>query len=277
MKRWLASVAATATVLHLALASDTGRNMTSRPAESAARLLDTVSLYFSGSSELRRARLASVEHLREFPNGHPARNMAGAIALLLVETPKADGGLNVGQCTAVLVRPDIVMTNAHCVLHDKKPATRATLWFEHLAVGQAVVVEAFAAPLEIDAKLDYALLKLGPLPAGASVVHLGQLPMRPAVPGERLFILHHSKGEPLQVSRAFCRAGIDQPFPGELRHTCPTQTGSSGSLVFAERDGAIVGLHRSITRRVDIVEGYATAIDDITKVSRHLAQGVAVR
>ena len=277
MKLWLGSVAAMATLIHFALISDFGRWATARPIETAASVFDASSLYLSGSSAHRRARLASIETVNEFPAGHSVRTMATAVGLLVTEFRATDGKIQPFTCTASLIRPTLVLTNAHCVLHRNQPASRITLWFDHLAASQATVVELVAAPVEIDVKLDYALLSLSALPAGATVTHLGQIAMRAAVPGERLLILHHSKGDPLQVSRAFCRAALDQVVVDQLRHSCPTHTGSSGAIVFAERDYAIVGLHHSISTRADGVAGYATAISAINKAGGHLVPTVATR
>lgn len=104
------------------------------------------------------------------------------------------------------------------------------------------------------------------------LVDLGNLSVRAAIAGERLFIIHHSNGDPQQVTRAFCRADLEQSRAAtEISHSCPTRPGSSGALVFADSDGAIVGLHRSIARRTDIVRGYATPMIAILAKSTVLA------
>jgi hypothetical protein len=75
-----------------------------------------------------------------------------------------------------------------------------------------------------------------PIPAGKTFV------AREALLGEELFVLHHPKGLPLSISDRRCRVsslGNSKTFT----HTCDTEKGSSGALIYAKDDGAVIGIH----------------------------------
>lgn len=71
------------------------------------------------------------------------------------------------------------------------------------------------------------------------------------VQGERMFVLHHPNGRLLSVSEG-CRVS-SQGDAHTFTHTCDTLKGSSGALMFAASDGAVVGVHAGsgTTRELD--------------------------
>ena len=105
--------------------------------------------------------------------------------------------------------------------------------------------------------------------AAARALH--SRPFRIARPSERLFMIHHSRGHFAQLSRAFCSADLEQPAPSSsLVHSCPSYGGASGSLLIAETDGAIVGIHHSNVALPDRVKGKATPMTAVTNASKAL-------
>lgn len=237
----------------------------------AARAFEDASLYLNTTTLLRRDRLASIEMVADYPEGHPLRKLAKAVGMLLIAMEKPDGTRRSYACTGALIRGDVVITNQHCLRKDGGTSVEVMFWLDHTDHDDGTVLMLEPSPTEIDATLDYALLKPH-APSGTGLrSNLDVLPVRDAVPGERLFIIHHSKGKPQQISRAFCRAAGERALPDEINHTCPTHRGSSGALVFAESDGAIVGLHHSATTRADTVRGYATALTAIFAKSQVLS------
>ena len=88
---------------------------------------------------------------------------------------------------------------------------------------------------------------------------LSVMQLRQALPGERLILIHHSRGAPQQVTRLKCRIATDHDLSVQrLAHTCWTAQGASGALIFSERDHAILGLHHSRAKKLDTLVGYGT-------------------
>ena len=288
MRLWIASAVAIGIAIRLASAQHTPQNepdeangvirqLTFRAAEIAARSFEDASLYLNSTTLLRRDRLASIEMMSEFPSEHPLRKLGASIGMLLVEMEMPDGSRDSYICTASLIRPGVVITNQHCIANAGGKAVKITLWLNHTKEGDGRIMVVEPRPLESDAALDYALLRPIVAQADMSPPDLGAVAIRAPSQGERLFVIHHAKGNPQQVSRAFCRVQSMQPSSSEIGHTCPTNSGSSGALIFAEGDGAIVGLHHSATKRLDAVKGYATPLAVIQARSALLASNTAAR
>ena len=272
MFRWLTSVLVAAAVVHFVFTADTIREWARRPSASLASMFEVGSLYFNATTVFKRDRLASIERVVEFSVSHPIRKAAAAVGMLSIDIENEKGKREGYTCTGVLIRADLVITNRHCVIRGKGKAVEVMLWLDHTTEGSARFVELQTVAIESDVALDYALLRKRVTKTEPPLVDLANLPVRAAIAGERLFIIHHSNGDPQQVTRAFCRADLEQSRAAtEISHSCPTRPGSSGALVFADSDGAIVGLHRSIARRTDIVRGYATPMIAILAKSTVLA------
>jgi Trypsin-like peptidase domain len=271
MLRWLSSVLAAAIGIHFAFAAEITKAWVARPKEAVAALLDTTSVLLASTSAYRRDRLASIERVADFPVEHPLRRTGAAIGMLSIQFEHADGKRKHFYCTAALIRPELVLTNRHCIIRPPATLVALSLWLDHTTDGTATVVALDLVALESDTSLDYALVRLRAPAPGSLRTSLSNNSIRLATPGERLFMIHHSDGDPQQVSRGFCRAELEQTRPDkELVHSCPTRSGSSGALVFAERDGALVGLHHSISTRPDAVRGFATPMTTILGKSQAL-------
>ncbi|MEQ1717094.1 MAG: serine protease [Hyphomicrobium sp.] len=278
MFRWLTSVFAATTAVYFVLTAGTIREWARSPSASIASMFEVGSLYFNATTAFKRDRLASIERAVDFSAGHPIRKTAAAVGMLSIEVETEKGKRDSYSCTAVLIRTDLVITNRHCVIRGNSKTVEVTLWLDHTTENAARIVALDPVPVESDAVLDYALLRIRVTSDGPPIVDLGKISVRAVSPGERLFIIHHSNGDPQQVTRAFCRADLEQSHAAtEISHSCPTRPGSSGALVFADSDGAIVGLHRSIARRTDIVRGYASPMISILGKSIALAPQSAGR
>lgn len=278
MFRWLTSVFVATTAVYFVLTADTFREWARSPSASLASMFEVGSLYFNAMTVFKRDRLASIERVIEFSPEHPIRKTAAAVGMLSIDVETEKGKRESYTCTAVLIRADLVMTNRHCVIRGNSKTVEVTLWLDHTTEGAGRVVELEPVAIESDVALDYALLRLRVTPGTSAPIALSRIVVRAVIPGERLFIIHHSNGDPQQVTRAFCRADLEQSRTAmEISHSCPTRPGSSGALVFADSDGAIVGLHRSIARRTDIVRGFATPMIAILAKSTELAAKSAGR
>jgi hypothetical protein len=245
-----------------------------------ARYLDLAALALEGSSESRRSQLATIERVAEFPEGTPVRALARAVGMLRITITDAAGTSINYQCTATVIAPGLLITNDHCLETKAVSDTiRLELWVDHVgSTAESYIVE--PTPLERDAQLDYALLRITAAPGRSLPAPLPRVIFRVASPGERLLILHHSRSQPLQVTRTRCRVGTAAPATErELRHTCATLAGSSGALVLAEHDHAVVGLHRARRIRDDRDPGVATSIQALlakSAILRNLASAGSI-
>jgi Trypsin-like peptidase domain len=102
---------------------------------------------------------------------------------------------------------------------------------------------------------DAAIMRLGTLPDGDELTEpFNRLPISTALPqaGTELFIVQHDACKPKRVARS-CNvkrpdmppwtAGVLPAAKTEFSYNCSTEGGSSGSPVFEEASGALLGLH----------------------------------
>jgi hypothetical protein len=178
------------------------------------------------------------EPVRDFPDDDPVHKIARSVGLLEIEFPSFTA-----SCTATAIAPDLIITNQHCVTSSGETMVSATL---HLGLRDAKGSDQFTAiptPVDSDEALDYAILRVT-APPGKPMPGLQTLHMRDAKAGEGLQVFHHSDLRPLLLTRAHCRVRRDLSVMNPtLSHTCRMTSGSSGSLLFAASDGAVVGLH----------------------------------
>lgn len=267
---WIGSVAVTALAVNVLVNSAPFERFTEQPIKEAGRYFDQAALLLQRSSQARRDRMGSIERTADFPPSHPLRKLADGIGMLQMTFAATDGREGTYTCTAALVTPTLVLANHHCAEHKDQKPVRAVIWLRHVDGGSADIVPLRPILVEGDKDLDYALLEVLPAPGASLPKPIGLRKARDAVPGERLFLIHHSQGAPQQISRAFCAARMEQLGKGLLRHTCPSDIGSSGALVFAESDGAVVALHHSVGTTADTTRGFATRITAILARSTRL-------
>jgi V8-like Glu-specific endopeptidase len=258
MLRWTATCLAAAAALTALARSETATRLAATPAAELATWLDTAALALQGTTDRRRALIANIERVSDFRDDEPIRQVAHAVGLLWITVTPATGEAVTYQCTGTVIAPATLLTAQHCVA--KKSATdkiHMELWTDHLATS-ATSYDVEDEPLEQNAKLDMALLRIKPSARSKLPDSMPRLALRNALPGERLFIVHHSGSAPLQITRAHCRVASEGPTSeSELIHTCATRSGSSGAVVLAERDNAVVGLHFASRRHNDVAPGVA--------------------
>ena len=212
-----------------------------------------------------------IEPARDFPSG-PIRDVADAVGLLHVMQAGFDerGKRVTAACTATLVSSDIILTNAHCVKQEGADRALKIEWIlgyeKEARRASAPRIRVYLDPLEIDDRLDYALLRLAEDVRGIAPVKLN--PRDPAA-NERLFIVGHPLGIEKHVSHGLCRA-YSTPLDGiDINHKCNTHEGNSGSPIFSDVDrGSIVGLHKSGGLQVN----KGTRMTSLLRESRILAE-----
>ncbi len=238
------------------------------------------------------------EDFRNF-EGHQVYGQIGSAIGQLETILEVDGKRLSGAygCTATLIAEDIIITNYHCVPNGESriELVNAFLRMDFLTAGETGdLYPVDIRVLESNESLDYAILRVENAPGRT----YGFVPLRyrSAVESEELFMIHHSKAKPKQITRRNCtllRADQLEQLPiemvGEFRqfnsetdrpHRCDSEEGSSGALVFAYSDGAIVGLHFAgtssqlpVQQRANIFIDMTTLVEQSTQL-RSLAQRI---
>lgn len=175
---------------------------------------------------------------------------ADRISLMARPVGRLDVLMSVGgvaTCTASLLPGGYVLTNHHCVPGEEGGVVlEASLLLGYIHEGDPAGTERYMIdpkPAETNEELDYSLLRVvgvDPSVRWGSV----RIDARDPRPGESLIIIHHPAGLAEHVTRGGCRADAPNPLSGDdIHHRCDTLGGSSGSPVFSDSSGAMIGLH----------------------------------
>lgn len=231
---------------------------TAPPHETLHTVFSSVATFLEGRLPKSMAHPDYSERLADFRADEPLRRIAASIGMLVIETRIGEQGWT-SRCSAGVLAQQQIITNHHCIeTRPNEKIQRITLWLDYVDAHHVTKLDVEVTPIEQDSALDYAILNLKQ-PAGAATHVLPKLVFRAALPGERLLLVHHSGGDVKAVTRFRCRIATESDTkPDKLAHSCSATSGSSGSLLLAERDHAIVGLHRSSTREPNPYVGYAT-------------------
>lgn len=180
------------------------------------------------------------QRLLDLPELAPKLRAVGRFEIRRKDT--ATGALWADFCTAWLVDRAIAITNHHCVVdtpNNKLLQGRVRFGtFGPDTPGQVFLVDKI---IEDNATYDFALLHLTGAPGDKFGVI--KLDIREALADEPLAVVGHPAAHPLMIQRANCYGWHPAAVGDDLQHHCDTLGGSSGSLIFAQKDGRIVGLH----------------------------------
>lgn len=163
----------------------------------------------------------------------------------------------VTTCTAALLPGNRLLTNRHCYFNDVtfdagfSIVQEARINFGYVSKDFTDDVKTFLVSpreLAVDKARDALVLQI--VGGDANDLLGGHIPMvmeTRATPRRALTMIHHPGGEPQQFSSGTCQVHPDQAeLPdgaSQLRHSCETSGGSSGSLLLDARSLAVVGLH----------------------------------
>lgn len=164
---------------------------------------------------------------------------------------------HVTSCTAALLPGNRLLTNSHCFFSPTLSdigfsiVQEARVNFGYVDKDFTDNVTTFlVSNRELAETKDQDALVLQIVGADANDVLGGHLPMvmQPGSAARRaLTMIHHPRGEPQQFSAGTCQiheAQADLPeTASQLRHSCESAGGSSGSLLLDARSLAVVGLH----------------------------------
>lgn len=149
-------------------------------------------------------------------------------------------------CTGFMIDADHLMTNFHCVNDAESCASaKAIFGFEELdgVVHRDQQVDCEKVEL-VDQSLDLSVLKL----AGSPGRRWGflELTRRKPIKDEQAYLIHHSYGDPKQITRLDCSvkvpAAAGPAGDTDIGHECDCVRGASGSPLLGE-DYKVVGLH----------------------------------
>ena len=145
-------------------------------------------------------------------------------------------------CTATHVGGGVVVTAGHCFgapasRVDHQPCSNTSVQWGYRA-GQVASTSKCTEILAMrtGGGLDYAIIRVSPVPAVTIPVALGQA----SSSGTPLTIFSHPGGRPLEWSR-LCQAM--SPTSTEFSYQCDTQGGSSGATVLRDDTLQVTGIH----------------------------------
>lgn len=181
---------------------------------------------------------ANFEKIRHLEDSKKIFNTARRVAFLLLNEQG-------GSCSGSLVGPDLILTNAHCVMNlqtqEKYDVTKIKVNMEYLVPNQrsnyhAQVIEA----VKVNPNLDYALLRLN----NKIGKHYGWLELADKTPTSGdVMVIQHPYGREKEISRV--DSEIAQATQVVLHYYADTEPGSSGSPVFNKNGKKIIALHHA--------------------------------
>jgi hypothetical protein len=194
---------------------------------------------------------SNLETIQSFTPTNRYRKFGGAVGRL--EVRFATGGV-IGYCTGTLISTTLVLTAAHCLKDPDTPSNVVASIFIFLddvdpsdtGRGTPFLIE--HSPYEIDATLDYAILLAPGQPGSQQQFTPVELDVRPLVPHEELFIVHHPEAHVQHLTRRACRVrGQNDQNKNTILHTCDTLQGSSGAALVSDnaREPRILAIHTS--------------------------------
>lgn len=181
---------------------------------------------------------ANFEKIRHLEDSKRIYDTARRVAFLLLN-PEG------GSCSGSLVGPDLILTNAHCVMNlqtqEKYDVTKIKINMEYLSQNQignfhAQVIESVV----VNPNLDYALLRLN----NKIGKHYGWLELADETPTSgNVMVIQHPYGREKEISRV--DSEIAQADHVVLHYYADTEPGSSGSPVFSINGRKIIALHHA--------------------------------
>ncbi|WP_151996163.1 trypsin-like serine peptidase [Buttiauxella massiliensis] len=180
----------------------------------------------------------------ELPTTFRWNDLAGA-TLRLEFIIEFDGQQKYDSCTATLIQPNQVITAHHCIPGNepwKVIKAKVVSYDSVRGILAQENVDLVSSPLLSSNTEDVSVLALStPFPDSFKPYPMN---IRSPIPGETLVIISYPLGQAKRLSSGNCRVGNDKTaMPSQFNHYCMTFPGSSGALVVAQTDGAVVGVH----------------------------------
>ena len=216
--------------------------------------------YIQGTEDIKRSPnfifgTNDIEKMRDLPRNSQDYILGEKVAFLF--TAFAPGSPRGFICTGFLVGPDLLMTNHHCVHDDfgrPAPLELIEIYMDYYQASNVDptwggITAGVTAIVRADALLDYALLRLDK-PIGNTYGWLELDTTTPAIPGESVKIIHHSKGRSKEISRRNSQIielpkDVAEENPFLIGYLADTEGGSSGSPIFHQDGTGVIGINHS--------------------------------
>ena len=135
----------------------------------------------------------------------------------------------------------LIITNAHVVLKNSKPASKVTVKIVNQNINADILVYAESDIDDPQRGVDLALLKLKTVPYEAVELKLENFDN--VRTGEKIYIIGNSEGEGTCITSGIVSDKLRPANRQMLMMTdCPTNPGNSGGPVFNEK-GKVIGVH----------------------------------
>jgi hypothetical protein len=177
------------------------------------------------------------EKIRDLSNETNVFNTARRVAFLNVN--------NESSCTGSLVGPDLILTNAHCVMDlgsgIMNDVTKISINMEYLSADERNIAHAqVTESVKTNPNLDYSLLRLDQ-PLGK---YYGWLELSDYMPTSGdVMVIQHPYGREKELARV--NSNIVKASPWVLHYYADTEPGSSGSPVFNLNGTKLIALHHA--------------------------------
>lgn len=198
----------------------------------------------------------------------PAKMLSDKVGFLVGTSIEGTDAKN-WCCTAVLVAPDVALTNWHCGpvsdegrRWENSDCSAILIDFGWLKSAERIRRQYSCSEiLAANEQLDFAFLAIKPvIGSGAAVGQPAFVkPGKPPAAASKIFVIHHAMCNFKRISNCSVDGaqypGWTTPLPlgslsltqknfTEFTHFCPTEAGSSGAPVFDDT-GKLVGLHHA--------------------------------
>jgi tol-pal system protein YbgF len=221
--------------------------------------------------EMLMSKSAMFEAVSELDEANPYRRLARSVAMLdIVVEDRFQVRYN-STCTATRIARSLIITNYHCVPGREYKALKVQARFGFLdpLAEPGSLFEVDVTPVESNAELDYAILRLTSEPNESDhpVIPLKRHTVRD---GESLILIHHPMGQAQRLTRYRCQAARPAFMDGQLVHHCDTLGGSSGSALLTLEGFAFAGLHFGGLPDPERPRNIAKPADDLFRASATL-------
>lgn len=193
----------------------------------------------STNTEVKQSNITGKNSHRVSKSNNPKYiSLAGYVGRIGFDGHRQSGNVP-DKCTGTLLGSSTIITANHCF--GGQP-TLANIQFGAVTIdtGQTRHIELSTTKRlgnRLPETVDVAIVRIN----GAPIVTKRSFEARMPRKGEALYIIHHPKGGLSEVSERGCKVIDVKEF--HFWHDCTTELGSSGALVFADHDDAVVGIH----------------------------------
>jgi hypothetical protein len=185
----------------------------------------------------------SMQPLLDFTPQRDHRYYEYSLPIAFIRFVKVSDGTD-SNCTGFLLTPELLITNQHCI-SEPWQLSGARVEFNYEPSPPRKETFKIREIVMQDGTLDFTLLKLKRPATGWPTAKIGGNPRQA---GQRLVLIGHPSRSYKTISVVDCAVEHLRPpdrpnRPDDFYHLCDTEGGESGSPVFDEATGRVIGLH----------------------------------